>query len=361
MAIHSVSADLENPNCEMAGHEVPRVKFPDTTSSNSVIPGPNSWAQREEHREGVSQDIQPTNRDRYENKPLPEISSETFRDSVMEQRGYIEPAIPLLSTLPRSHKHRAVTDPVQVRALLAARKPSVSHLKKKGKIFEFSSSKVDVSSGSELPHPNIPPKALELLGVEQKLTTTPLPVPSQTRTPASIRHSADDGTASPPKLVRQALSDQAATRVSSSELEAKTTFTGASKTAGKQSLNEQVRPNSASVDFARPSHIQQDNSKEIPRPPKVAPYANAGKQCGVIQQQVFHPSGSFHGVIETVSPAHTEERDVTNFDQYSTPTRCLQHEPSGEILRPAIYSPNFYNGVWENDPAVVGAYLPGNL
>ena len=358
MAVPPVSVNLETLKSQMSGHAAPRVKLPDV--KKPVTPGPNSWAQSKEHDKVSAKDtqqLQPTNRDRYENKVLPEISPETSNDSTLQPRRHIQPAIPLINTLPLNQKNRAVTDPGEVRSLLGSRKPSYSQLKKKGKIFEFSSSKLDLSGGSELPRSNVPPKALALLGVRQEVTPTLSPAASQDQTPIELRHSPQSVAGSPPRPARQVKSDPASTRLPSNDRKAESSYTDIGTPVGQQNPSGRWQRDELSTNLAESQRIQKENGSGTLRPPVVAAYGNVGKQFGVIQQQVLRPSESFRGIIETASPSHTEDRNTSDFEQHITPTKSVQREPSGEMLRPTVYSPNAYNCVWGYDPAVVSAHL----
>ena len=362
MAVLPMPIELDHPANETSSNSAPRVKLPDVIPCKLVVPGPNSWAQSKELENARPKDTvrtQPTNRDRYEDKPLPKLSLENSHESALQSKSYILPAVPLINTLPQGQKSRAVTDPIQIRSLLTSRKPSISQLKKKGKIFEFASSKLDLTEATDLPHPNVAPKALELLGVQQESTPTQQTAPSQAQTPVPVHSSADNAITRSPILALQVQFDPAPTRRSSSERKDESFIAKASKTASQHSLREQTQSDSLGGDIVEPKRLQAEIINGNLRPSKVPVYGNVGKQYGVVQQQGLHPSGSFHGIIEIASPARTEEHGPEHQELIS-PTKDAQPEPSGEILRPTIYAPRDYSGVWENDPAVVSQEYSGN-
>ena len=357
MADPLVLIDPETSKRNIPCHSAPCVKLPNV--KRPVTPGPNSWAQSEEH-EKVSANIhrmQPTNRNMYEDKASLEVSPEISNNTTLRPRRQIQPAIPLVNLLPPNQKNRAITDPGPFRSLTSTRKPSVTQLKKKERIFEFSSSKVDLSGGSDLPLSNIPPKALALLGVQQEVEHTLSPAANQDQTLIEIQQSPKRAAVSPSKPARQAKSDPVATRRPSNHRIEESSVANVVTPVNLQTPQRRQERDGLSVNLAESQCFKLENSSGSLRPPVIAGYGNVGKQHGVVRQQVLHPSESFRGIIETVSPTHTEACNTLDFERKVTPTKIVQREPSGEFLRPTIYSPTAYTGSWEHDPAAVGAYL----
>ena len=356
MAVPPIPIDLDTSIRKGASHPAPRVKLPEL--KQPVIPGSNSWAQSEEHQRVSAKDtqeLQPTNRDRFENTTLPETSTEVSKDTILQQRRPIQPAIPLFNTIPPNHKNRAVTDPVPIRSVLGTRKPSISQLKKKGKLFEFSSSNLDLSDGSDLPHSNVPPKALALLGVRQGEASGLSHAASRNQIPVEPQYFPKRAAVSPPKPARQIKSDPAPARLPSNDRETESSTANVGASSSLPNPSERREQKDLVINFAESQRAEAENSNGSLRPPPIAAYGSVGKQFGVVQHQTLHPSESFRGIIETASPAHTEDRNASDFEQQMTPSKSVQREPSGEILRPTVYSSSGYNGVWEHDPAVVGA------
>ncbi len=347
MAVPPVFVRVGTPTPDTMAPPAPRVKLPDMR--RPITPAPNSWAEAEKLENLTAKpvhELQPTNRDRYENNPSTELSKSTSHHVNLQQRRHVQPAIPLIKTS-SAPKHRAVTDPIQHRALLSTKKPSVSQLKKKGKIFEFSSSRVDLSNESRLPSSNVPPKALQLLGVRQEETFGQQTSNVRIQTPVQD-HRLQDGLAG---------EDQVSAGISLGMDQAGLSTTGPSTSVNEQSSLQQLPVVDIPVsNVAKTYPIPQESNKTNLQLPNAAS-SHEGKQFGVVRQQILHPSKSFQAIIETASPISTEEHGGFKVEPQRTPTKGLQHEPSGEVLRPTVYSPNSYNGVWEFDPAVVSKHI----
>ena len=224
----------------------------------------------------------------------------------------------------------------------------MSQLKKRGKIFEFTSSKLDLSSDSTFSNSTVPPKALQLLGVQQEEAIGQQLPNSRSQTPLPAQRFPSGRANEVPVSARPSPSLQQA---------------DLSAAVAGIPINEQVSsPQTPELevqrcDIAKAYPVLQESAKPNLQPPNIAIFGVEGKQFGAIRQQILHPSKSFQAIIETASPTSPETHGIPRLEQHVTPTKRLQHEPSGEVLHPAVYSPDNYNGVWENDPAVVSNYM----
>lgn len=355
MGVPSITIEVDLPPNGTSSNPAPKVKLPDVKTRKPIVSESNSWAHSKELHRAPPRDTartQPTNRDRYEDNPSIKVSMGDRQELLLPSKTYIQPAVPLINTTTPGSKSRAVTDPVQFRSLLTSRKPSVSQLKKKGKVFEFASSKLDLTDGVDLPHPNIAPKALLLLGVQQGSTQVLKSAPSQTQIPVPICASANDAVVPSSSFLNQVQSETIPTQYSPSEPDGYGSSTEAKKSATQYSLLEQPRSggrDSDVEDLQRPQHATSNGNLH---PPKVPVYGNVGKQHRIVEPHELHPSSSFHGIIETASPPHVGEND-TEHQRHTTPTKGVQREPSGEMLRPTVYASGGYGTLWENDPATV--------
>lgn len=325
---------------ETASNPASGVMLPDVSSRKSTIATSNSWAQPKETPRGPPRDTSetlPTNRDKYEANPSMQRSLGDVQAPPLPPKVYLQPAIPLANTRPLASKNRAVTDPIQFRSLLTNRKPSVSQLKKKGKIFEFGSSKVDLTDGTNLPHHNIAPKALLLLGVQTEST------PSRT--------SADAGIDPSPKAFGQSQSKLKSAH--EFPLEPEHYKTPRAGTPAKElGSKAQAHAELTGGDTLMLHGLQHAKSNGHLHPPKVPIYGNVGKQHNIVEQHGIHSSGSFHGIIETTSPVRMGN-DPLQRQPEGTPTKIVQGEASDEFLRPTVYSPGHNSSGWGDRHAVV--------
>ena len=341
----------------MTDQPAPRVKLPDVVARRPGTPGPNSWAQSKTH-EAISSSVpkkdQPTNRDKYENKPMPKLPSEHTQDSISQKNTYIQPAVPLINTLPPSQKNRAVTDPVQTRAFLNGRKPSVSQLRRK-----FSSSKLNVlklDEQVEVPYADVPEKAQSLLGLGLQRAVTPGNPISRTQSPDGQAQTLRKVKAIPPPLnIQLAKADPVKTARQSGESDTRPGGKETETSSDTLVMNQNLHSSNSSWNGGL------ERSSEGLKPPKVATYGNVGK-VGIVQQGSLHSSGSFQGIIENASSSGMSAVHQENCHPVPPPQREAPHPPTGgAALQPNIYSPSTYGGVWENDPAVVSLIHQVNL
>lgn len=354
MAYPSLPVDLDDPANAVLNNPAPKVKLPDVIVRKSVVPGSNSWANAKEGQKAPPNDTmetRPTNRDNYEDNSSIKDSLGNSEGPLPQSRTYIQPAVPLINTSTQGQKNRAVTDPVQIRSLLASRKPSVSQLKKKGKIFEFSTSRVDPTDGADLPHPNVAAKALTLLGVQQGSTPILQPSSSQTQYLNGTHQPANDGLLSTPSSSSDPQRSAVPTQRSSFEHKSNTSIPRPSKSPKQHNLKIKPCVEILGGVDGESKIFHHETRNGYLYPPKVPLYGNVGKQHNIVESQGLHPSNSFHGVIENASPIHLEKD--TQREQQTTPTRGVQRDSNGEILRPTVYASVDYSSAWENEPDMV--------
>lgn len=355
----------------MANSNTPRVKLPDAILQKPVVPGLNSWAQQQQQRGIASHqagDTRPTNRDRYEHKPMPppppSEDSASQGSYLLQPKAYIQPAIPLFHppSNSQSQKNRAVTDPVAPKPLFAGRKISVSQLRKKysqSKGKGDSSKEGSVNDGEPSPIIQIAPeKAVQVLELH------PVPRNSRNTPPSSapVAHTADhfgnshEGSEGPAVTpARQVQSSPVPTR--------------STPVPTHRYLSENGLPGPAAAESSRAAPQQNTDSQRVPDeiemggerlpanrfllPPRIGTHNNKG-EVGLIEGSGMHRVESFRGVIEdgTMSNGSNGQAYVNSHAEASQPgTAPSQH--TGDILPPNIYSLSDYDGVWENDPAVV--------
>lgn len=347
----------------MPHQDRPRVKLPNHISRKPVVPGPNSWAQSQQQQPSSNDQIdnfKVTNRDKYE-KPMPPPPPEEVSPprTILQQKTYIQPAIPLIKQIPKMTypKSRAVTDPVAPKPLFASRKASVTQLRKK-----FSSSKVNIESleddtidASDLPatvrlSSEEAAQVLDLYPVQNNKRITPLTSAPNPSIPDPFRILYEDTDEQTDTGARQVQSTPVPTRRYLTENGLPTpTLVEPSDAAQHHTIK------SVSND-----HDQSISTDSLLRPSRVGTFGNLG-DVGRVQENGMHRYESFRGVIETVSPtkSYDDHHDTASIENpvHMTTDRGQNTGPS---LASSVYTPGNYGGVWENDPAVVsisGSYL----
>ena len=315
----------------------PRVKLPDHITRKPVTPGTNSWAQSQTRAEPTASDHdspRPTNRERYENKPMPKLPDETTVEVRTPQaKPYIQPAIPLV--YPKSHvKDRAVTDPILPKGLFAGQKPSVGQLRQK-----FSHSKQasvgDKQLSSTFPYRT--GKAAEVLGLSPELPLRRDRAPS----PDSSFEEDSNGAESPSDAHLGQYRDF--THQGSSIHARKDSQDTVDANTQSELLQDAVAPEAVVEKADMPSRDHEPHKTDHLAPPRVATYGRVG-EMGVLQNQGMIRVESVQGIIEDAA---------SNTNSESTPIRDTPTYSHSDFLQPVTYSPNNYAGVWENDPAVV--------
>ena len=326
----------------------PRVKLPGDITSKPVTPGANSWAQPQARAEPVASDHGspcPTNRERFENKPMPKLPDEvTSEGHALQGMPYIQPAIPLL--FPTSHpKGRAVTDPIPPKALFAGRKPSVSQLSKKfGHLKQISVDNKRLSP--TFPYPT--GKATEVLGVQSEQPTRRNAAPS----PHLLLADSSNEAKSLSDVQIYQVSDSTHQHSSNSVASDHLMRTDSQDTIGaktkSQNPHDAIAPGGAVEEPDMSSHDYHLHKTGHLTPPRIANYGRVG-ETGVLQGQGMIRVESVQGIIEDAA-------SYTNSE--STPINDTQRYSQSDFLQPISYSPNTYAGVWENDPAVVSIPKP---
>ena len=337
----------------MYENEVPKVQLPEMIPRKPLAPGPNSWTQqhsRNDSTPSVTEETRRTNRDRHENKHMPDAPvEEPHQNPNYQPRPYIQPAVPLVGPVPVS-KHRAVTDPIVPKALFTGRKPSVNQLRKK---FNHSrqGSEDDVQPSLTFQYPT--GKAAEILGFTPALTG-----PMRSTAPSSGQtdsKDADDGHSSLNNPLGQTIiaarqvqtSPVPATHHSRSEVEIDTPIKPDTISDG----NEYHRLEQVREEFATPTQPPHAQSHSHLAPPKIANYGRVGG-VGVVQGNGMNRVESFQGIIENaVSPVRSKEQSATETD--GTVKSASNDQIKINLLQPKSYSPETYSRIWEDDPAVV--------
>ncbi|KAL9639644.1 MAG: hypothetical protein Q9164_000800 [Protoblastenia rupestris] len=336
----------------MAKNETSKVNSPQNVPRKPLAPGPNSWAQTHQQQESTTsekEDPRATNRDRYENKPIPKLPSEVAGQiAISHPKPYIQPAIPLVGTAPLL-KGRAVTDPLAPKALFTGRKPSVNQFRNvSGQSKHGSDDEKQPSPSEQYPTG----KAAQVLGVTPVLTgpkrsTAPSCSPTESSNEAenkpSSGSSSDRSLGDTPQVNSSPLPARRHLRSESDD----NGVADASTTPDAKTHRELEQ---SQQDFTTPvqNHHKQIDSHLAP--PKIANYRSVG-EVGVIQSKGMHRVESFQGVIESaLSP---EEQTYAEVNDKAIPKSAALSRQNGQFLQPVSYSPNNYRGVWENDPAVV--------
>ena len=313
-----------------------------------VAPGSNSWArsQSESQQDSKSQrqqDPKPTNRDRYENKPMPMLPQEIPEHDIQAAiEPSIKPAIPLFgrSSPP---KGRAVTTPLSSRSFFTSKMASEAQLHQKvGHLKQVSS----VESKRLTDVPQATGKAAQILGINtDKLK--PQHLASSSSGVAKLADSSPDmdharliepsgeplGRSIPGDHVRW--QSQGAIRPYLSKVDVSM---------------DSIKCQNSSTQPA--SKIQ--NSRDPPNaylaPPNVANHGKVGERA-LVQNPSFVRVESVQGIIE-----HTQESNTSNGEKPPmdhAPSHTRNDESNLSPWPPTIYPRNIYEGVWENDPAVV--------
>lgn len=330
----------------MSRPSTPHVKLPDVTQRKPVQPGPNSWALSAEKAGTmkIERSGPPTNRDRYENKPMPPlpITPEKVRaPNTTGKPGYIHPATPLIyskATLTPG-KDRAVTDPVVSKNQFVANKISIGELRRK-----FSGAKigpvlstVDQSTNARTRTPKLQAVELptgSLIADEfhkQQHINPPSSAPPSTNAPDPFRASGTQG--------RQHQSSPAPTRRYVKE---------------QTSLEElPYEDDETSIPEIRsPDGIIMGDGKL--NPTRNGTYGTIG-EVEYVEGKAAHRIASYSGVIENASsPTESGSQKQPHSANIIPSPSALRGQNLTHLLHPNVYSPSDYGGVWENDSHVVG-------
>lgn len=326
----------------MSRPPTPRVKLPDVIQRKPAQPGPNSWALSAEKagKMKIERSGPPTNRDRYENKPMPPlpITPEKVRAPTTPGKpGYIQPATPLIYSK-ATPGNRAVTDPVVSKNLFGANKVSIGELRRKfsGAKIGPNLSTVDESTNARVRTPG--PQAVELPtgpsmpdGTHKEYLNPPSSAPPSTNAPDPFRSSGTPG--------RQHQSSPAPTRRYVKE---------------QTSLEElPYEDDETSIPEIRsPDGIIMGDGKL--NPTRNGTYGTIG-EVEYVEGKAAHRVASYTGVIENASsPTESGSQKQPHSANINPSPSALRGQNLTHLLHPNVYSPSEYGGVWENDPHVVG-------
>ena len=345
---------------DMADPGAPRVKIPDVISRKPVVPGPNSWAQSRQQStvHGPTTSGQLTNRDKYENMPMPLAPGDhSPNNTFLQPKTYIQPAIPLVNPVSRlkDQKNRAVTDPIAPKPLFASRKISISQLRNKTSNAE---AKMESSKEASMPAEKTPAvqptfkESTPKLGVDSAQN-------SEHKTPPTITPAANAPDTScvshKDSLKRVATSEQqdqlkpVAIRGYLREDQIKDPRVAGTSITPRDDVIEQSRIENKE---SRAPKVSTDGTLD---PAKVETCDNIG-EVGFVKANGMQRVESVMGIIET-SSADENMKQV-----YSNPIDDVSQSSDGRtqknvaLVPPVAYSPSTYGGVWENDPAVVGNF-----
>ena len=343
----------------MSRPSTPHVKIPDVGNRKQIQPGPNSWAQATE-KPNVMKIQNPgpaTNRDKYENKPMPPLPR-TPQHSSASQRpgmlGYIQPATPLIYANQPMVKTRAVTDPVALKPLFGGSKASIGELRRK-----FSGTKDSTHTNSAeadaRPHTPVPPRS-------ELPTQSP-----KSRDLVGMSH--DQSRASTP------LSTTAPNLFQPADHQGRQQQSGPSPTdsydTGIQVPNVQITQTSAD---RSEYEIHEDTTLKVRdldgiimgtgklNPTRKGTYGTVG-EVQYVEGKAVHRVASSAGIIENAEyPSESDDRSQPSSAHTASSSADTFHgQDPPDLLQPKYYSPNNFGGVWENDPQVVSIKPAGTL
>ena len=342
----------------MSRPSTPRAKLPDVNDRKLPQPGPNSWAQSAEKAAKMKTENSgtPTNRDKYENKPippLPQTSEDEKSPNAPGKPGYIQPATPLIYSKPTPGKNRSVTDPVASKNLFGTNKVSIGELRRK---FSGTKNTANLSSVEEIPKsgPQDPrQQAAELPtgsaiasgSYEKQHENPPASAPPSTNAPDPFRSSGTQGRLhqSSPAPTRRYLKEN--------------NLPDPPLIRTSPNLSAYAHLESTTSDIKNHDGMIFGDGKL--NPTRNGTYGTVG-EVEYVEGQAAHRVASFVGVIEDVASSvgseHQKQPQLAGI--HSSPDSA-QGQNITHLLQPNIYSPSEYGGVWENDPHVVGSYRAG--
>jgi len=282
----------------------------------------------------------PTNRDKYENKPMPPlpITPEKVRGPTTPGKpGYIQPATPLIYSK-ATPSNRAVTDPVVSKNLFGANKVSIGELRRKfsGAKIGPNLSTVDESTNARARTPRL--QAVELPtgssmadDTHKQHANPPSSAPPSTNAPDPFRSSVTQG--------RQHQSSPAPTH-----------------RYVKEQTSLETLPyeddETMILEIRSPDGIIMGDGKL--NPTRTGTYGTIG-EVEYVEGKAAHRITSYSGVIENASsPAESESQKQPHSANVHPSPSAVRGQNLTHLLHPNVYSPSDYGGVWENDPHVVG-------
>ena len=338
--------DISLINSAMSQQPSAKLKLPDIMLRNNVVPGPNSWAlaATQGDPKKLPQLAPPTNRDKYEQRPMPPIPDKSYHDRnliVPKHRQYIQPATPLLSLGQKSElKSRAATDPVVPQPLFAGKPDSIAKL---GTKVSNPKNYADLVK-EDAPVHSLSENELQILGLrptrDNSRQTPPASAPASTNTPDPYRIPSDDYSAQSMSSSRQIQSTPLPTRRYLRENNLQAPGLGHTSLATTAEALEGQEGELQRSDHPKATMVDHNLSS----PTRTGTYDTA-RGVEYVEEHENQRIASYAGVIENAGSA-----ERTSPIQHSDTSRG---QNSGELLPPTVYSPSNYGGVWENDPHVV--------
>ncbi|KAL8823458.1 MAG: hypothetical protein Q9191_005837 [Dirinaria sp. TL-2023a] len=331
----------------MSRPSTPHVKIPEVGDRKQIQPGPNSWAQASQ-KPSVMKIKNPgpaTNRDKYENKPMPPLPRTLQPSSASHtpgKPGYIQPATPLTYTNQPMVKTRAVTDPVALKPIFGGSKTSIGELRRK---FSGTKDNAHINSAEAVARPRTPvpsrselptqsPKCHDLLSVRHDQP----PASAQLATTApglfqSADHQGRQQKSTPSLRDGYEPDDQVPN--------AKTTRSS----ADRSDHNNALKMNDLD------GIIMGDGKLN---PTRKGTYGTVG-EVQYVEGKAVHRVASSAGIIENAEYLSESDDRSEQSSAHAASSSADTGHPQGrtDFLQPRFYSPNNYGGVWENDPQVV--------
>lgn len=339
----------------MSDPQKPRDKLPDVTYQGVIIPGLNSWCQSSaiDTTTAMEDEAQlgpgkPTNRCKYENKPMPptpttSTSKISESSNTSTQTSSINPFFKWGSGF-QSMKNRAVTDPIIPKPLFADKKDK-PHLSSKK---SFGSGPNDKLSEEEktkerqlLAVLDNPYQAFHVFGASKK---------THDEVPASAPPARSD-------LAPFSLSamDQCSKRSFSPDRIIKSTPVPTRRYLRENNLPMPPLPKTS------PTKSEPTNVVGEEEPPKIECFQGMILGDGKLNPTI---TGSYSrvGEVEYVENDHRQriESQIGVIEtveslNLSNEQDCKDSNPATESGQNpgATYSPSIYGGIWENDPNVV--------
>ena len=355
---HLLAHSCTNP--AMSQSSTPRIKAPEVIPQKPVVPGPNSWAlaATQGDPKKLPQPVQGTNREKYEQKPMPPTPGKaSSRDELVvpKNRGYVQPATPHVypNQSIQSSKARAATDPVVPQPLFAGTKPSgIAQFRQKLSGSKAHANTMKEHRAAQLPYPSpgSSEKPLQIPGAtsgpDTSGRTPPAATPPKTDPPEP--HRVSDGPSKPlTSNSREIQSTPAPTHVYLREnVPQIPRLAYASLATTVEMPNDSEAPRNKS---ANPEGITVGGS--MLNPFRTGAYGRVG-EVQYVEGHENQRVASCVGVIE-----NTESLDQTSATQH--PYTSQEYNSAGP-LPPTVYSPGNFGGVWENDPHVVSKTHWGN-
>ena len=344
-----------------------KVKLSESISLKPVVPGPNSWAiseqqKQQQHTNGHLNSHKVITRDRYEDKPMPPPPPVSpFADSQVKPTAYVQPAVPFLSPAParRTPQKRAATEPVVPKPLFGSRKISVTELRTKYSNPRPKASVVENEKEvSRKSRPGTPPpsekgiSSAHTLGLKTEnglvQDTSPVPV---------LESSIIDPFRSTANMLMKKRCDPApqndSTPVPTRRYLRENGVTTPSPTGFDLAGQHQAHKPLQDGEEKPLSSVQHTRATEALYPSRSGTYATIG-EADLVETHGMRRVDSCVGVIENAGSGNTSGTNTCT-NSSGCPSRRSMRQDVADGRRPPFNSNTLsdYDGVWENDPAVV--------